>query len=795
MLKNFFTVALRNIRKNKGYAFINIVGLSLGICCALIIYILVNYHLSFDTFHKSTDRIYRVITEFHQEGVELERAVPQPLGKAFRNDFGFSEKTARIATLNSSFIAVQSGKEVKKFDEENGVAYAEAEFFEIFNFPLEEGDKRTALIQPNTALITRNIARKYFGKEEALGKTIKVNNKDIFTVTGVLKDLPSNSERKNEIFLSYDNLKNWNQWIASDSSWTGVFGGLECYTLLKKGVHPETVNKALAGLSDKYYDEEDSKVFRFILQPLKNVHFNTGMDGEISTKTLYTLSAIGVFLLIVACVNFINLATAQSLKRAKEVGVRKVLGSSRKQIFWQFIAETFIIVLTAWILSFLLAGVLTPLINQLLHSNIAVRINDSRLLFFSGITFVLVVFISGFYPGLIQSAWRPAETLKGQIKNSGGSFSIRKMLVTVQFAIVQMLIIGVIVIAVQMHYATTTDMGFTKEGIVILDIPHQDKATMNTLKNKLAQLPGVESLSFSLATPASNSNNVTGIRYNNREKTEPFDVNAKQADENYLTTYGIKLVAGRNIFASDTIKEFLVNETLVRKLKLSSPQDIIGKRIFVNGDSWKGTVVGVVKDFYNHSFHTGIEPVCIMSDFRQYRKCGIKVNLQNLGTLLPQFEKTWNSLYPENIYSSTFLDDDIRKFYEKEQMMLHLVELFAAIAIFIGCLGLYGLVSFMALQRTREIGVRKVLGASENSIIWLFGKEFTILVLLAFVIAAPLAGWVMHHWLQNFVYHIPVNWLIFLISIVITLVITALTVGYRSVRAARSNPVQSLRME
>ncbi|RXF68297.1 ABC transporter permease [Arcticibacter tournemirensis] len=795
MLKNFFTVALRNIRKNKGYAFINIVGLSLGICCALIIYILVNYHLSFDTFHKSTDRIYRVITEFHQEGVELERAVPQPLGKAFRNDFGFSEKTARIATLNSSFIAVQSGKEVKKFDEENGVAYAEAEFFEIFNFPLEEGDKRTALIQPNTALITRNIARKYFGKEEALGKTIKVNNKDIFTVTGVLKDLPSNSERKNEIFLSYDNLKNWNQWIASDSSWTGVFGGLECYTLLKKGVHPETVNKALAGLSDKYYDEEDSKVFRFILQPLKNVHFNTGMDGEISTKTLYTLSAIGVFLLIVACVNFINLATAQSLKRAKEVGVRKVLGSSRKQIFWQFIAETFIIVLTAWILSFLLAGVLTPLINQLLHSNIAVRINDSRLLFFSGITFVLVVFISGFYPGLIQSAWRPAETLKGQIKNSGGSFSIRKMLVTVQFAIVQMLIIGVIVIAVQMHYATTTDMGFTKEGIVILDIPHQDKATMKTLKNKLAQLPGVESISFSLATPASNSNNVTGIRYNNREKTEPFDVNAKQADENYLTTYGIKLVAGRNIFASDTIKEFLVNETLVRKLKLSSPLDIIGKRIFVNGDSWKGTVVGVVKDFYNHSFHTGIEPVCIMSDFRQYRKCGIKVNLQNLGTLLPQFEKTWNSLYSENIYSSTFLDDDIRKFYEKEQMMLHLVELFAAIAIFIGCLGLYGLVSFMALQRTREIGVRKVLGASENSIIWLFGKEFTILVLLAFVIAAPLAGWVMHHWLQNFVYHIPVNWLIFLISIVITLVITALTVGYRSVRAARSNPVQSLRME
>ncbi|KAA8480190.1 ABC transporter permease [Arcticibacter tournemirensis] len=331
MLKNFFTVALRNIRKNKGYAFINIVGLSLGICCALIIYILVNYHLSFDTFHKSTDRIYRVITEFHQEGVELERAVPQPLGKAFRNDFGFSEKAARIATLNSSFIAVQSGKEVKKFDEANGVAYAEAEFFEIFNFPLEEGDKRTALIQPNTALITRNIARKYFGKEEALGKTIKVNNKDIFTVTGVLKDLPSNSERKNEIFLSYDNLKNWNQWIASDSSWTGVFGGLECYTLLKKGVHPETVNKALAGLSDKYYDEEDSKVFRFILQPLKNVHFNTGMDGEISTKTLYTLSAIGVFLLIVACVNFINLATAQSLKRAKEVGVRKVLGSK----FWE----------------------------------------------------------------------------------------------------------------------------------------------------------------------------------------------------------------------------------------------------------------------------------------------------------------------------------------------------------------------------------------------------------------------------------------------------------------------------
>lgn len=794
MLRNYFTIALRNIRKNGGYTLINVTGLSLGICATVVIYVLVSYHLSFDNFHHKKEQIYRIITEFHQEGVNYAKAVPQPLGKAFRNDFTFEEKTARIVRLNNSFVTVESRNDVKKFEEDARVAYTEPEFFEIFDFPVNEGTIQS-LARPNTVVITSSLATKYFGKENALGKTIKVNNQEYFTVGGVIKNLPKNTDLSSEIFLSYSNLKAWNSWLASDSSWVGIYSGSECFTLLKKNVRPADVKREMAKISTKYYDKDEAKTFRFSLQPLHDIHFNTEMDGDISKRTLYTLSVIGIFLLVVACVNFVNLATAHSLKRAKEVGVRKVLGSNKSQIFWQFISETFVIVLLAMILSLLLSQAAVPMINRLLDIQMSLSAETGKLAAFLLLTFLIVVFLSGFYPGVIQSGWRPIQTLKGQVKSSGSAYSVRRMLVGLQFAIVQMLIIGVIVIAAQMHFASNADLGFKKEGIVLLNLPDQDKATFTALNNQLNQLPGVETVSFASASPVSNSNNTTGMRYDNRTEAETFDVNTKQVDHNYLSTYGIKLVAGRNLFPSDTVREFLVNEMLVRKLRLKSPQEIIGKQIYVNGDHWKGTVVGVVRDFYNYSFHSEIVPVCMMSDLGRYRTCSVRADAQSLSTLLPQFEKIWTKLYPDHIYSATFFDDNISRLYEKERQMLHLVELFAGIAIFIGCLGLYGLVSFLALQKTKEIGMRKVLGASVNSIIWLFGREFSILVVMSFVFAAPLAGWVMHQWLQNFAYHIPLNALIFLGSIGATLVLTALTVGYRSLKAANANPVKSLRTE
>jgi putative ABC transport system permease protein len=368
-------------------------------------------------------------------------------------------------------------------------------------------------------------------------------------------------------------------------------------------------------------------------------------------------------------------------------------------------------------------------------------------------------------------------------------------LVVTQFAISQMLIIGTIVIASQMRYTQTTDLGFNKDAVLMLPLPIQDKVKMNTLRTRLAGVSGVENESLCFAAPAWGSNNNTSVRFGNRDADEHWSINLKYADENYLKTFGIKLLAGRNIFPADSVREFLVNETFIKKLGLKSADEVIGKRIAINGGSQSAPIVGVVKDFYNYSFHSNISPICIMTNPQNYRNLAVKINMQNIKPALASFEKIWNETYPEYFYSSQFVDDRIKRFYERDTVMLKLIQVFAGIAVLIGSLGLYGLVSFMAVRKTKEIGLRKVLGASIQNILWLFGKEFTKLLLIAFVIAAPLAWWAMTEYLQDFKNKITLNAGIFILAIACTFTIAALTVGYRSIKAALANPVKSLRTE
>jgi len=797
MIKNYFKIAWRNLKRHRAYAAINIIGLSMGIACAILIFTLVSFHLSFDGFHKNKDRIYRVVTELHNEDIGHTAGVPPPFTKALRNDYTFAEKTARAITF---WRMVSIPADNKKFEEDDGIVCVEPAFFEIFDFPLAEGDIKTALNAPNTAIITQKIAKKYFGNNSAMGKVIRVNNKTDFKITGILKDIPLNTDRRQEIYVSNENLKDLSSWMAGNDNWGGINSETHCFVLLKPGVKAADVEKVFPAFKKKYYanDPINIKSFVFKVQPLSDMHFNPDYNGYADKKYLWALSLVGLFLIITACVNFVNLATAQALNRAKEVGIRKVLGSLRGQLFWQFIAETTLITLFAVLLAYGLAALGLPFLNDLFKTSLTINpFVHTGLLVYTVIVALVVVFLSGSYPGLVLAGFRPIEALKGKLsqKNIGG-FSLRRMLVVTQFAISQMLIIGTIVIASQMHYSKTSDLGFQKNGIVMLPIPVTDsagKSRMESLRNRMAALPGVGNISFCMQAPAASSNNTTTIVYDNRPKEELWEINTKPADDKYLSTFNLKLLAGRNLNPSDTTREFLVNESVVKKLGLKSPQDILNH--FIKVDDRKFLVVGVVNDFYNYSFRSDIAPVAIFSSYHNYQNCAVSISMAKTKTTMAAVEKIWNETYPDFIYKSQFLDERIARFYELDDTMLKLVEAFAGIAIFIGCLGLYGLVSFMAVRKTKEIGVRKVLGASVQNIIWIFGKEFLRLLIIAFFIAAPVAWWAMHAYLQDFKYRIPIGAGIFVIAIVCTIFIAAVTVSYRSIMAALANPVKSLRSE
>ncbi|MES2647233.1 MAG: ABC transporter permease [Bacteroidota bacterium] len=794
MFQNYLKIAWRNLKQNKAYALINITGLSLGIACSILIFTLLTFHLSFDNFHNNKDRIFRIVTEFHGEQVGHVSGVPSPLGKAIRNDFSFGEKVARVSASGDQLITI-NGETIKKFKEEDGVAFAESDFFEIFNFPLIQGDKKTALIEPNTAVITEQLAMKYYGTTNAIGKIFRLDNRFDFKVNGILKDLPTNTDRRQQIYLSFPSLKDWNAWLYSDSSWGGVSSSFQCFVLLKKGITKEAVEKALPATSKKYYNADDAKVFNFRLQPLSTIHFDPRFGGYADKKYLWALAFVGLFLVITACVNFVNLATAQALNRSREVGVRKVLGSLQSQLFWQFIAETAIITLFATIIACGIAQLTLPFLNNLFEVQMSIAfLSNVKLPLFLLSTAILVVFLSGSYPGLVLARFQPVIALKGKLsQRSIGGISLRRILVVTQFAISQILIIGTIVIASQMKFSKTSDLGFSKEAIVLVPIPTTDKTKMSTFRNKLSAVTGVDKNTFCYQAPAARDNSNTSILYDNRPKEEIWSVNMKQADDKYLETFGLKLLAGRNLYPADTTKEYLVNQTFVKKLSVLNPNDVLGKVIKVNGT--EGTIVGVVNDFYNYSFRDEMAAVAIMPDYTNYNFSAIKITAANVTNSLAAIEKIWNEIYPEYVYDHTFLDESIGEFYELDNMMFTLIQAFAFIAIFIGCLGLYGLVSFMAVRKTKEIGVRKVLGASVQNILWMFGKEFTRLLLIAFFIAAPIAWYVMQLYLQDFKYRIPFGPGIFLAAIGATFLVAALTVGYQSIKSSLANPVKSLRSE
>jgi len=797
MTLNYFRIAWRNIVRNKAFAAINVIGLSLGLTCAILIYSLVSYHISFDNFHPNLERTYRVVTEFHGETVEYWYPTPQPFGKAFANDFAYAEKVSRNRGYRTVIVSLPDESEVKKFEEENVVEFAEPVFFEMFNFPVVAGTA-SAIKDPNSALVSQSIAKKYFGTEDVLNKVIRVNSYGTaidFRIVGVLRDLPDNTDFRREIYLSYQNLKDYNAYFASDDSWGSFSSSMQCFIRLKPGVTKEEVEAALPALVNKHYDEVEEKMYRFKLQPVSAMHSDPVYGGRFTGRQTLTLIIIGFLLVTIACINFVNLATAQILNRSKEVGVRKILGSFRSHIFIQFLVETGLIALCAIVVACVMAFLLLPFVNSLLDERLSIRLFDQwQLPVFTLGVLIFIVLASGIYPGVMMTRFQPAAILKARL-SVGGGLSLRRVLIVAQFAVSQLLIISMIVIHAQMEYSMNADLGFDREAIVMVPIPEEDRMKMKTLSGRISGVPGVHEVSMCFESPGSSINSSTGVRYNDRERDELWEINLKDADEKYVSTFDLKIVAGRDLLPADSVREFLVNETFVKKLGIASADEVIGKKVSVNGGTMNGTIEGVVKDFYTQSFHDPIVPICIAINYGRFRNFAVKVDMSEAQTILAQFNAMWSETYPDNIFRYQFVDDRIAAYYESDNASLKMVEIVSLIAIIISCLGLYGMVSFMAIRKTKEIGIRKVLGAGVPSIVWLFAREFALLIAMAFVVAAPVAWALMNRWMQTFIYHIDISPVSFILAIISTLLFAAITVSYHSLRSAVANPVKSLRTE
>lgn len=801
MVRNYLLITLRGFIRNKNYSLINILGLSIGLTCAIIIYLLISYELRFDRFHSRVDRIYRVVRDSeNSSGVEHSGVTPYPFIAAFRNDFPDVPLNTQLHDNEETLVGV-GGKKMML----NPVIFADSLFFEIFDFKVLSGDPRKALAEPNKVFLTESTARKLFKDDEY--SSIKINNLIEAEVAGIIADPPSESHLQFEMIVSMPSLTK--SFLGFSLEQWGMNAQGFSYIVLPENKTVNEIEKQLESFVKKYYGEEEKKNV-FTLQPLSDVHFNTDYShAAVSKSHLVAPALLAIFIMGIACMNFVNLATALAVKRSKEIGIRKTLGAVRRQLTFYFLGQTFVLTAFSVLISLGLVEWLLPWLTTFLEKQLTADLfGDWNLVGFLFALLVIVTLLSGLYPAVILSGFNPAAVLKGNMmtRNYSGA-SLRKVLVVFQFLIAQALIIGTLIVADQMNYFRNEPLGFKKDAIVNVSLPTRKQEVAETFRSHLEADSRIKSVSLSIGPPISDNGIGTNFRITESDPSVFYDANIKTADENYISTYGLKIIAGRAMTAAeaklagepyewDERKYVLViNESAVRRLGFSSPEEALGKFVTVGLNDISAPVVGVIQDFHTSSMHNAIDPVAIINFPYFYVDAGIEVETTNLSETIAFIEKTWNELHSDYYFEYSFLDQQLGKLYKQEERMLTLFEIFSGMAIFIGCLGLYGLISFMANQKTKEVGIRKVLGASVSSIVFLFSKEFVKLILVAFVIAAPAAWYVMNKWLEEFAYRVKIDWSVFLISILATLVIAFLTVGIRALKAALADPATTLRTE
>ncbi|HNP18641.1 MAG TPA: ABC transporter permease [Fulvivirga sp.] len=808
MLKNYFKVTFRNLRKNKWFSLINIIGLTIGITGSLIIYLYIDHELSFDDFHSDTDRIYRITRSSDTPTIiDYEANVPYPMIKSLHQDFTQFESVTLYHSDDEPTVVVDD----KKFKLKNQI-FADSNFFEIFSFEIIEGNPKVALSQPNFVFLSKTTADKFYGSENPIGKKISVNGQLELEVAGIFADLPSNSLFNFEAVVSFPTFSSDYLGGLNIDTWQMSAEGY-AFVKLKNNISKDQAEKQFPIAMKKYLSDQDYKRKHFHLQPITDIHFdNKWNKAATDMKSLYALGAIGAILLLIGCVNFINLSTAMAVKKSKEVGVRKSLGAGKAQLVAQYLGETFLITSFSGLLAVGISERLVPLFNNAFEMKLEMNIFQGMdMLLFVLFIIIIVTLLAGIYPALVLADYSPIKALKNNIHSqSNSSLFLRKGLIVTQFIISQILIISTIVIANQMAYFKTKPLGFDKKAIINVSVPDNKSDLLDRFRNQLMADPGIKEVTFSLGPPASTNTFETNYRLSTDSEENRIDIQIQPADRYYKDTYGVQLLYGRWFTEADeksalvrlgeAEKEgenisFILNETAVKALGFNNPQEAIGTMITSGIGDISAPIIGIVKDFHVTSFREKIRPIAIIPFPMFYYNAGIKISLDQREHTLKHIEEVFNGLYPNSIFDYSFMDDDIMKFYVKEQRSYNMLKVFSGLSIFISCLGLLGMISFIVTQRSKEVSIRKVLGANMLNVVVLFTKDFIVLVLIAFLLAAPIAWYLMKIWLADFAYRIDFHVWFFALAMLISVVITFITIGYQSLQAALENPVNSLKNE
>lgn len=807
MFRNYFKIALRNLTKNKFYTSINIFGLALGLATCLLILLYVIDEQNFDRYNENAKRIFRVNNELRFGSNHLDLALSDAvMGPSLLKEFPQVEQYARLQKFGT-FLVKKGDQNLK----ETQVAYADSTLFDVFTLPIISGDAKTALRDRHSVVITERMAIKYFGRTDVTGENIFINSKDNYKITAVIKDIPAQSHFNFDFFISMaenESSRN-NNWLSEN---------FNTYLLLKKDADPKKLEPEFNAMMDRYVGPELKSLLnlsmddfkkgggyvRCSLTPLEDIHLHSNKVGELgingNIQFIYIFSAIALLILLIACVNFMNLSTARASSRAKEVGVRKVLGSLRGSLIQQFITESVLMSFVALVIAILLASMLLPYFNQLAGKNIELHFLFQPLMLISFLGLMLIVgILAGSYPAFYLSAFQPIKVLKGKLSEGFKGSVLRNSLVVFQFSISVILIVGTIVIYNQLNYIRNKDVGFNRSQVLVLHGTDALKDQAGTFKNELLQISGVVNSTTTGFLPV-NGNRSKNTLFPSTSLDPKTGISMEQwsVDENYIPTLDIKLLEGRNYstqFLTDS-NGIIINEAAAKFL---ATKEVLNQKLYSIDDPQMKKlteyhIIGVIKNFNFNSLRDVITPMALMLR-KETGSMAIRINASNIYPVIAQIESKWRSMEPGQLFDYSFLDDEFNELYAPEQRTGKLFITFAVLAIFIGCLGLFGLITYAAEQRTKEIGIRKVLGASVGSIAGMLSKDFLKLVIISWIIALPVAWYGMNKWLQDFAYRITISWWIFAGAGIFALIIALLTISSQAIRAATANPAKSIKSE